>query len=73
MHLHLMQVTIGIDVPANPSLGKSSKYDGDGLNIDVEMGNTESLHGGDVIIPPNDGVANNDVIISCSSSPQDSA
>eukprot|EP00957_Ditylum_brightwellii_P175614 13371000-Ditylum_brightwellii.AAC.1 len=37
------------------------------------MGNTEILHGGDVIIPPNGGVANNVVIISCSFSPQDSA
>jgi len=73
MPLRLMRVTIGIDVPTDPSLGKSSEYDGDDLNIAVEMGNTESLHGGDVIIPPNGGVADNALIISCSSSPQDSA
>eukprot|EP00957_Ditylum_brightwellii_P147543 11236268-Ditylum_brightwellii.AAC.1 len=47
MPLHLMQVMIGIDVPTNLSLGKSNKYDGGNLNIAVEMGNTESLHGGD--------------------------
>eukprot|EP00957_Ditylum_brightwellii_P132091 10071019-Ditylum_brightwellii.AAC.1 len=73
MPLHLLQVMIGIDIPTNPSLGKSSKYDGDDLNIAVEVGNIESLHGGDVIILPNGGVANNAVIISCSSFPQDSA
>eukprot|EP00957_Ditylum_brightwellii_P194846 14842844-Ditylum_brightwellii.AAC.1 len=59
MPLCLMQVMIGIDVPTNLSLEKSSKNDGDDLNIAVEIRNAERLHGGDVIIPPNGSLANN--------------